>query len=391
MKVCFVTNIYPPASIGGPGEVVYNLQKFFLEQGTEAFVFTCGKSSERYPHTITTYGGKRTFPVLSPFYYIKNLRRIQFDIMNFHFESGMGIAPFLFFARKPKVITTLHSEPLTESKATKSIIIDGSVVNTPSLEEWVVKYLFVPIKLVGTYLDIAVSERVIAVSNETKANYLRQKQIPEEKISVIHNGVDSEKFSPQICGNSIREAYKLGDSPLILTVGSGIVLKGVVFVFYALSKIVKIFPKVKLMVIGIETKYKERMLSILNSLGIRDNVILVDRIPNYEMPRYYAASDIVMLSSLSENFPMVALEAMSSGKPLVASRVGGIPEVVEDNKNGILIDPANVAQMVEGLLRLLENSSLRNALGHGGRRIVEERFDWKRIGQLYLREFEKLT
>jgi glycosyltransferase involved in cell wall biosynthesis len=389
MKLCFVTNIYPPTSIGGPGEVVYNLQKYFLEQGAEAYVFTCGEASGGYPYTIRTHGGKRLFPILSPFKY-RELRKIRFDILNFHLESGMGIAPFSYFFRKPKVVTTLHSEHLTESKATKNITFKGSQVFSPSLAEWAVKYFLVPLKLFGTYLDIAVSEQIIAVSEKTKADYLTHSQIPKEKVSVIYNGVDSEKFSPRISGDSIRRDYSLNDSPLILTVGSSKILKGMIFALYALSEIVKISPKVKLMVIGIDAKYRERMLPILNSLRIQDNVILVEPVPNYEMPCYYSSSDIVLLPSLSENFPIVALEAMSSGKPLVASRVGGIPEIVNDNETGILIDPANIGQMVEALLRLLETPSLKTTLGRNGRRIVEERFDWKKIGQLYLKEFERL-
>ncbi len=389
MKLCFVTNIYPPTSIGGPGEVVYNLQKYFLEQGAEAYVFTCGEGSERYPYTVRTFGGKRLFPILSPFQYLKELRKSRFDIMNFHLESGMSIVPFLPFFGKPKVVTTLHTEYLTESKATKSLSFEDSATS-PSFEEWAVKYFLVPLKLFGTYLDIAVSERIIAVSERTKEDYLRQNQIHKKKVSVIHNGVDTEKFNPKISGDYIRTAYSLGDCPLILAVGSGVVLKGLIYALYAMSKIVKIFPKVKLMLVGIEEKYRERMIPLLQKLGIQSNVILVGRVPNYEMPFYYSSSDVVIIPSLSENFPVVALEAMSSGKPIIASKVGGIPEIVDDNESGILVNPTDIGKMVEALLRLVENSSLRNRMGLNGRRIIEERFDWKVIGKLYLEEFEKL-
>lgn len=389
MKVCFVTNIFPPNFVGGPGEVVYNLQKYLLERGVEAYVFTCGTDDGRYPKTIRTYGGKRLFPAISPFYF-RDIKRIHFDILNFHGESGMGIAPFMYFDRESKVITTLHSEVLTESRAAKPVTIAGSVIAKPSLEEWVVKYFLGPIKLTGTYMDLAVSERIIAVSERTKEDFLRQNQIPKDKISVIYNGVDSEKFSPKISGDIIRETYSLGDSQLILTVGGNILLKGTVFVFYALSEIVKVLPKVKLIVIGVSGKNRERLHPILKNLGIQNNVIFIDRIPNYKMPNYYSSSDVVVLPSLSENFPVVALEAMSSGKPVIASRVGGIPELVSNNKNGIIVSPGNVEQIVEALLRLLENPSLRNRMGNMGRKIIEEKFDWKKIGREYLKEFEKV-
>jgi glycosyltransferase involved in cell wall biosynthesis len=391
MKICFVTNIYPPNYIGGPGEVVFNLQRYFLNHGHDAYVFTCGKTDQIYPCTIRTQGGKRLFPLISPLSYFRNVRKKDFDILNFQLESGMGIAPFLCLSRKPKVVTTLHSEHIMESKATQSIVVNGSAVTTPSLEEWLVKYFLVPAKLVGTYLDIFVSEKIIAVSDKTKEAYLRQNQIPREKISVIHNGVDSERFSPEISGNPVREAYTLGDSPVILIVGSNLVLKGVIYAFFALSEVVKIFPNVKLMVVGIEGNQKLKMLSMLHALKIQNNVILVGRVPNFKLPYFYSSSQFVLLPSLVENFPLVALEAMSSGKPLIASRVGGIPEIVDDNKTGVLFRPADVGQMVDSILRLLENPSLGESMGRNGRKKVEERFDWNKIGQMYLSEFQKLT
>jgi glycosyltransferase involved in cell wall biosynthesis len=149
MKVCFVTDIYPPDFVGGPGEVVFNLQKYFLEQGVEAYVFTCGRDDKHYPNTIRTYGGKRLFHAISPLYF-KNIKRAHFDVINFHGLSGMGIAPFMFFDKQSKVITTLHSEELTEGRATKTVKLAGAVIAKPSLEEWGVKYFFGSIKLLGT-------------------------------------------------------------------------------------------------------------------------------------------------------------------------------------------------------------------------------------------------
>jgi glycosyltransferase involved in cell wall biosynthesis len=239
-------------------------------------------------------------------------------------------------------------------------------------------------------MELAVSDRIIAVSEKTKEDFLRQHQISKDKISVIYNGVDCEKFNPKISGDIIRKTYSLGDSPVILTIGGNILLKGTIYAFFALSKIEKVLPKVKLIVIGVHEKNRERLYPILKNLGILDNVIFVGRVPNYEMPKYYSSSDVVLLPSLSENFPVVALEAMSSGKPVIASRVGGIPELVSNNEDGILVSPGNVEQLVEALLRLLENPQLRNRMGDMGRKLVEEKYNWKKIGQLYLKEFEKL-
>jgi glycosyltransferase involved in cell wall biosynthesis len=391
MKICFVTNVYPPSSNGGTGEVVYNLQQYFLNRGIDAYVFTCGAHDRKYLNTIRTPGGKRLFFPSSPFYYFKALRKFQFDILNLQQESGMFIAPFLLSNEKHAVVTTLHAEYLNESKVTRPLTFNGSVIAKPSFDERLSKHFMVPIKLVGTYLDMVVSDSIIAVSEKTKEYYLIQRQIPRAKIKVIYNGVDSEKFNPQISGEAIRKKYSLGNSPLILAVGSSRILKGIVFLFYSLREIIKVCPNVKLLIVGVNSKYKKQVLPIIRRLGVQNSIVMVEYVPNNELPYYYASSDLVVLPSLMENFPVVALEAMSSGKPIVASRVGGIPEVVKDNENGILVEPANVDQMVDALLCLLGNSSMRNKMGIAGRKMVEEKFDWKKIGWEYLKEFEKLV
>ncbi len=389
MKVCFVTNIFPPDSLGGPGEVVYNLQKFMIKQGIEAYVFTCGTNDRRYAKTIRTFGGKRLFPIVSPLYF-KKIKKNHFDIINFHSESGMGIAPLMYFNRTSKIITTLHSEVLTESNSTKAVMIADSVIENLSQEELITKHLLALIKITGIYMDIAVSKRIIAVSEKTKQDFLRQHQIPQEKISVIHNGVDSQRFNPKVSGEAIRKTYSLGSSPLILTVSGNIFIKGTVFALYALAEVAKTFPQVKLIVLGVSDKNKERLYPILKNLGIQKNVSIIGSIPNFEMPFYYSSSDIVLFPSLSENFPIALLEAMSSAKPVIASRVGGIPEIVSNGNNGIFVSPGNIEEIAKSLLYLLENPLIGRKMGEMGRKIVQEKFDWEKVGRAYLKEFESV-
>ncbi len=151
MKICFITSIYPPTYRGGPGEVVFNLQKFFLEEGEQAYVFTCGTHEKRYPHTIRIPGGQRSFLLTSPLYFFRENKKIKFDILNFSLESGMGLAPFLFFHDKPKITTTLHTEYLIERHATKLIEYNGEVlISKPTFQERFSK-LLIPAKFTNLY------------------------------------------------------------------------------------------------------------------------------------------------------------------------------------------------------------------------------------------------
>ena len=157
-----------------------------------------------------------------------------------------------------------------------------------------------------------------------------------------------------------------------------------------LKKVTKNLPKAKLMIVGMSASNTERVLPILKYLGLKNSVILVKRIPNEEMFLYYSASDIVILPSLFENFPVVLLEAMACGKPTVASRVGGIPEIIKNYTNGILVEPANSSQLAEAILYLLQKPAEHRRIAYNARKTAEKKFDWKVIGNEYFEEFHKL-
>ena len=109
-----------------------------------------------------------------------------------------------------------------------------------------------------------------------------------------------------------------------------------------------------------------------------------------DLPFYYSACDIVAVPSLQEGFPVVVLEAMASGRPVVASRVGGIPEAIETGSNGILFEPGNVCELTQALVTLLDNECLRRKMGREARLVAESKYDWKKIADRYMAEFKSL-
>ncbi len=109
-----------------------------------------------------------------------------------------------------------------------------------------------------------------------------------------------------------------------------------------------------------------------------------------EIANYYRASDISIHLSLADNCPLTILEAMACGIPVVASRVGGIPELIENNKNGILVEPKNSEKLTAGLRRLLENPSEGEEMGKVGRDMAEKQFDIREQTKHYLNWYENL-
>ncbi len=390
MRVCLVVSTYPPGVIGGQGEVAYNLQKFLPRYGVDAEVFTSGEADPKYPHTIRVNGGKRGFPLRSIPHYIGQVRKMGFDVLNIHAESGMGLAPFLLLKNdRAKVVTTLHTSYLEEARAVRNLVVNGTTVATPTLDEYLTKYILTSIKWFGANLDCSLSDRIIAVCERTKIDCARDYGIPQDTIRVIPNGVDLARFNPKVRGDGIRRKFGLRERPLVLCVGCGTILKGVPFLLCALTEVRNRIPNVALIIVG-PTPYLKQMLLMAERLGIEDRVIFAGRVLA-ELPEYYAASDMVVLSSLHEGLPLVALESMASGKPIIASRVGGVPEVVADGENGMLFEAGNVTQLAECIISLLQNESLRREMGQAGRNLAEKKHDWNLIARMYLHEFENLA
>ncbi|MEM2487710.1 MAG: glycosyltransferase family 4 protein, partial [Thermoproteota archaeon] len=122
-------------------------------------------------------------------------------------------------------------------------------------------------------------------------------------------------------------------------------------------------------------------------LGVKEKVIFTGRISRNEVPYYYAMSDIVVVPSLQEAFGLVISEAMSSGKPVIGSKVGGIPDQIIHGYNGFLVQPRNPEEIAEKIVWLIENPEKAKQMGRNGRILAEEKFNIDRridrIIQLY--------
>ena len=114
-------------------------------------------------------------------------------------------------------------------------------------------------------------------------------------------------------------------------------------------------------------------------LAIADKVIFAGRVPNTEMPKYYAASDVVVLPSLKEATSIAGLEAMATGKPLVGTNVGGIPQIITDGETGILVPPRNPDELAHAIVFLLNDDGKRAAMGLNARKRAESEFSWQII------------
>ncbi|HAU32209.1 MAG: Glycosyl transferase group 1 [Desulfotomaculum sp. 46_296] len=234
--------------------------------------------------------------------------------------------------------------------------------------------------------------QVIAVGNELARKAL-QLQTDDRSIKVIYNGVDCKMFNTEgIDGELIRQ--KTGLKPydrVILFVGRLVENKGVYELIEVFAQIGNKFLDTSLVLVG-DGPEKEALGSLAKNKGLSERILLPGPAAHEDLVYWYAACEVFVLLSRHEGVPNVIAEAMSSGKPVVATRAGGIPELVEDARSGFLVKPGHTGEAVEALEKLLADPAAGREMGKRGREIIKSRpLEWKDCAAAYLEIFEQLT
>ena len=266
----------------------------------------------------------------------KMYREIGFDVIDAHFVYPDGFAAILLghWFKKPVVVSARGSD-INQYK-------DFRVIRK------ILKYT-----LLG-------ADRVIAVSQALKDTMVKLK-IPPERISVIPNGVDSSKFAP-MPKQEARDALHLSGPRIILSVGNLTENKGMDLLVKALHILVcqRQRSDLRLAIIG-DGPCRQALANLVVSLDLLDHVMLVGSVPHHELSRWYSAADVFCLASAREGLPNVVLEALACGTPVVATSVGGIPEVISSERVGLLVR-RDECHLADAIAMALERNWDRTAL-----------------------------
>lgn len=230
-------------------------------------------------------------------------------------------------------------------------------------------------------------DRIIAVSEETRQHHIRQAHFSPAKIITLYNGINLAPF--ESVGEPERRAVRqeLGiplDAPVLVTVAVLRPPKGIQYMIEALPKILETLPDVHYLVVG-DGEHRAVLEGLAQTYNVTERIIFTG--VRKDVPDLLSASDIFVLPTLTEALPTVLAEAMGARRPIIASAVGGVPEMVEHERNGLLLPPAEPARLVEACVRLLRNPVEAQAMGQAGRVIARERFEInrqaQRLGALY--------
>jgi len=246
------------------------------------------------------------------------------------------------------------------------------------------------------FLDLTTKiqwSHIIAVSHWIEKELLGV-GVSHRKTTTIHHGIDEKMFRPDMDASSIFKKYPqlMGKKIFFHPARMGLA-KGCDVSIKALRIIKEKFPDVMLILAGTKnivdwelTQQKDiaYMVSLVDKFNLRDNV-LIDSYQLIEMPLLYAASDVCVYPSTAfEPFGLTMLESMASAKPMIVSKAGGMPEIIQDSINGFIVPMKGYEELASRVIQLFYDDTLRDRLGRVGRRMVEERFTRSTVAKLTL-------
>ena len=277
------------------------------------------------------------------------IRSRRIDILHSHlFYSSLFASPIGWLCRVPLIVETPHLR-----------------------EQWRqgwFKSRFIVDRLVGRFVH-----RYIAVS-EANARYLiEEKGLPARKITVIHNGCDIERFDPgRLPPSGLRQALGFGPrDPVLVVAGRLEPQKGHRVLLDALPTVLYGFPQVRLVFVG-SGSLRGELEARVRELGLGDAVRFVGHQSN--IPDWLALADLTILPSFYEGLPLVAIESLAAGRPMVATAVDGTPEIVVNGETGVTVPPGDAPALAQAICRLLGDPTLRERFARRGREWVLERF-----------------
>jgi D-inositol-3-phosphate glycosyltransferase len=294
---------------------------------------------------------------------------LRYDIIHAHYWMSGLVGAQLKNAWNVPIVVMFHTLGLVKNRIT--------VLGERESDE----------RIRGERRVLADADVVVAATPAEQADLQWLYELNSRKASVIPPGVDLDQFHPLDQTEARTQLALHSDERHILFVGRIEALKGIdTLIRAAHLMVLEGSPEFHVQVIGGDveedleqlTSEMSRLRQLVSQLGLKENIQFLGSRRQRELPTYYAAADVVVMPSYSESFGMVALEAMACGRPVIASRVGGLAYLVQDGVTGFHIQEGNAEEMATRLTVLLGNEVLLNSFGIAARREAEK-YSWGKV------------
>ncbi len=282
------------------------------------------------------------------------------DIIHCHdFQPFLYCALSQLFSKRCKLVFTEHSGAFSLSRR----------------HRWLLRLLY------------PVVDRKVMVSEELRAFYIEKLRVKEKGLVTIYNGVDRPEFANNVICDKVKEELQLQGKFIVGTAVRLMPQKGLGYLVDAFKSLVEKEENIFLLIIG-DGRSRNELEERVQALGLQNNVCFLGY--RDDAVQLLPLFDIYILPSLWEGLPLGLLEAMFSRKAVIATEVGGIPEVVTSGENGILIPPADSEAIVQAVLRLYNNDEEREKIGANALQSVEKSYSTATMVNRYQELYQEL-
>jgi glycosyltransferase involved in cell wall biosynthesis len=277
--------------------------------------------------------------------------------------------------------TVIFSFLARQQKMVERVVVSYHATGSAYNERVLARYIVPLLRRMDAHLAVAESQKRYLVGVEG---------LPERRVRVIYNGVDTERYRPATPDERAAARRALGvpgAGVVLMVVGSLKPVKGIDVLIRAAAPILRARADTRLVLVG-DGPDRDALRALAGECGVAGSVVFAGVRDEIEV--VLRAADTLVLSSRSEALPTVVIEAMACALPVVATRVGGVPELVEPEKSAILVPPDDEAALRAALRRVADSPDLRRALGARGRETAVSRFRLERMCEERQSFFEEL-
>lgn len=389
MKVLMLTWEYPPDVVGGLARHVAGLSQALAKNHVDLNVITSGKEPYNSKENSNEVNEVSVYRVqsysLPSLNFISDIHHLNYsiieqaiklinswgkiDILHAHDWLVAYAARALKHIYQIPLISTLHATEYGRNNG-----LHNGLQHYISAVEWWLTYE---------------SWKVIVCSQHMKHEIKSIFQVPDDKIEVIPNGINTSDLELPKSNNLKREKYALPDEKIVFFIGRLVPEKGVQTLLQAVPKITSSVPKTKFLIAG-KGPYEAHLKNEAVSLKIENNVTFLGYVDDTERNALYKYADVVVFPSLYEPFGIVALEGMAAGSPTVVADTGGFGEIIKHGINGLKFIPGDPDSLAQQILHLLTNPDFAKTISLQAKREVGEKYTWEKVAQKTLKVYREV-
>ncbi len=342
---------------GGISQYILSVSTALLQKGHEVFVASSGGEME------------------------KEFRDQGIQVANFPIRTKSELSPKIYLAL-PKFLQWIKKERID--------LIHAHTRVTQVMASWTEWLAGKPVvttahgfyhRRLGRRLLPAWGKRVIAISNPVARHLLEGFHVPPERVRVIYNGIDFENLYGQFQKHdpsAVRKEYGIPEEvPVVGIIARLVEDKGHEYLFRAVKKLEEEFPALHLLVVG-EGRHRRPLENLARELGLASRIYFTGNLRDISKP--LAAMNIFALPAVwREGFGLSTVEAMACGKPIIATNIWALNTLIQNEVNGILVNPKDAEDLARAIRHVLKDKAFRERIGRAGQQTVEERFTLERM------------